>query len=126
MQKIRLRAIRYGCDFRRNEWTLYQDFRADKARYPGELKPGEAFLFVSCTQDQLIWFLHADELERDGKTPLRFIDSRRWRLQGTTWNPALLGNYAQAVGIELKGIRLFQDAFNEDRRRRERLGQAAA
>lgn len=114
MLKLRLKAIRYNCDFRKNENSLYNEFKASQ-NFPGELAKGEAYLFVSASENQLIWFLNATEVEAGRKT-VGLVDSRRWRLLShSKWHPMMLANYASDAGIELIGIRRFEEAYRSQR-----------
>lgn len=126
--RIRLKGIRFGMDFRKSELTNYDAFRKSKS-FPGDLGKNEAYLFVSKGQNQLVWILNLIEIETERKDR-RMIDSRRWRLEGGTWNPLLLQNYANEAGIELIGIRRFEEIYEEqkDRKRKQhkrRLREAA-
>lgn len=113
--RLRLKAICYGCDFRKNELTLLDELRKNpKYKSVGELGANETCLFVSRTETQLVWLIGQKEL-LDGTHTRNVVDTRRWRLLDGAWNPAMLGNYAQAVGIELIGIRLFQEGFKRER-----------
>ena len=115
--QIRLRAIRFDVDFRCSEWTNYETFRRSK-KFPGELRPHEAFLFVSKKGDQLVWIMNVGEYEfENGRLLTRnIIDSRRWRItSGGTWNPMMLADYAEEVGIDLVGIKKFADLYIESR-----------
>lgn len=125
--RLRLRAIRYGCDFRKNEVTLMQECLSDrKFKQLGSLINGEVVLLVSRTENQLIWLFASPELTDQHGEPLAVIDSRRARLPRSGWNPQLLGNYAKAVGIELAGIQNFEHAYLREReeRRKMRLDEA--
>jgi hypothetical protein len=106
MDRIRLKAIKYA-DFRKSEWTNYKEFKRSRT-FPGELGRNEAFLFVSGTGNQLVWLLNI----ADGPMGHPIVDSRRWRFTGSSsWNPMMLANYAEEVGIELVGIKKFEDSF---------------
>lgn len=110
-QKVKLKAICFDQDFRFNEFSIYESFRKSK-RFPGELGSGEVFLFVSCTGNQLLWVLNVSQVDAVGSQQ-SLIDTRRWRLSGSYWNPAMLANYAAEVGIELVGIRKFEANFTD-------------
>jgi len=114
MNKLKLKAILFNVDFRKNEFTNFQDFRKHKS-FPGDLDPGEVFLFVSKGTDQLIWFMRHFSTEEE-KT---IVDSRKWRMLHGTWNPDLLANYAHEAGIELVGLRTFEEGFNSERERKK-------
>jgi hypothetical protein len=108
--KIRLRGIVQDCDFRYNELTLFEKYRASKA-YQGDLRAGEAYLLVSRTGNQLVWVLRYEPEVQVLKTKRRRIETLRFRVSGGYWNPLMLANYASEVGIELEGIKRFEEAF---------------
>jgi hypothetical protein len=113
--RLKLKAICFGVNFQCSERTNYERFKKSK-QFPGELDTGETYLFVSKTGNQLVWIFNTGKFmngkERD------ITDSRRWRLSGGEWSPKMLANYASEVGIELLGIRRFEEQYNESRRRR--------
>ncbi len=120
MQRIRLKAIKFDVDFRKSELTNYDSFRRSKL-WPGELGTNEAFLFVSRGGNQLVWVLNVSSVEathadKRGYLDRRMIDSRRWRIEGgTSWNPMMLQNYANEVGLELIGFKRFETVYEERR-----------
>lgn len=116
MDKIRLKAIQFGTDFRCNEVSIFKKFEKDK-NYPGALKEGEAYLFLSKKKDQLLWILHVDSpFYKKGRVEqLKFYDSRRWRIVGSTWNPMMLADYAALVNVELVGFRKFEEMYDQIR-----------
>jgi len=117
MIRIKLKAIQFDTDFRKNEWSNYKEFKKSK-RLRGELKANEAILFVSKRRDQLIWILNVGITGIDIGKPKEFIDSRRWRILGGTWDPLMLQNYAEEAGIHLAGIRRFEDLYDSNRKKR--------
>lgn len=104
--KIKLKAIQFDVDFRYSEFTIYQEFKKNKS-FPGELGASEAFLFVSRSGNQLLWVLNVTKIDAKSSQQT-LIDTRRWRLSGSTWHPFMLQNYAAEVGLELIGIRRFE------------------
>lgn len=114
--RLKLRAIVSDADFRKNEATLYEEFKASRS-YPGKLRANECFLFLSKSRNQLLWFF-SDVRMTDGWTKqIAVYDSRRWRIKSGTWHPFMLANYAADVGIELVGIKRFEEIHDERRRR---------
>jgi len=112
MINIKLKAVKFDTDFRKNEWTNYKSFK--KSKYmAGGLNKNEAILFVSKSRNQLIWILNVTE---DDERPV--VDSRRWRILSGTWDPLMLQNYAEEVGIHLVGIRRFEDMYDSNRKQR--------
>lgn len=116
--KVRLKQIIRDVDFRKTELQNYEDHRKDKKRFDGDPKPGEAILFVSTSGNQLAWILRYDEAVRVQKTDRRRIQSLRMRLSGGYWNPLMLANYARDIGLELQGIKLFEETYKESREAR--------
>jgi len=45
----------------------------------------------------------------------RVVDSRRLRISGGAWSPLMLQNYANAVGLNLVGIKRFEQLYDESR-----------
>lgn len=109
MQRLRLVAIRFGVDFRKSELTNYMIHR----RTLPPLGSHEAFLFVSRSENQLIWILNFGDAKTARGKDAEIIDSRRWRLTAGTWSPDMLVNYAAEVGIELIGRKSFEQQFEE-------------
>lgn len=113
-QSVRLKAIVYGSDFRKNDAHLFAEFQKSR-NFPGPLAANEVYLFVSGRENQLIWFLQSIATETARGLPMSFIDSRRWRFtRGTRWNPGLLTKYADACGLQLIGLKSFKEAFADN------------
>jgi hypothetical protein len=108
--KLRLKAIIQDADFRYNELNMYEQYRKTKA-FTGDPGRNEAFLFVSKRGNQLVWILNYEPGVLVQKTERKRIESLRMRVSGGYWNPLMLANYALAVGIELEGIKRFEEAF---------------
>jgi hypothetical protein len=117
--KLRLKGIIQDADFRYSELTLYEKYLRSKA-YGGELGTNETYLFVSRSGNQLVWVLHYEPDVLVQKTKRRRIESLRMRISGGYWNPLMLQNYANEVGIELEGIKRFEEAFKEKQERKKR------
>ena len=116
MMNLRLKAIKFNTDFRKNEWTNFKEFKKSK-RFPGELKANEAILFVSKSGNQLIWILNV----ADAESGRQIVDSRRWRITGSqSWNPMMLQNYAEKVGIHLVGLKRFEELYEADREKKRK------
>ena len=121
MTPLTLKGI-ITCSFGRSEATNLDLYRKSKG-FPGELKAGEAFLFISRGLNQVIFIFEYAEVEVDNEHDLpggdnfrSVLDSRRLRLGGGTWHPYMLQNYANAVGLNLEGIRTLQQILDERRR----------
>lgn len=99
---MRLRYVE-TTDFRRSELTCWLDIvsrRPELRRLKGE----DVVLLVSMSGDQLV-FLHGFSEVR-GKEVLR---STRFRIQNSQWNPMMLANYAKAAGIQLAGLKTYEE-----------------
>lgn len=118
MMRLKLKSIVQDVDFRCNELTVYERYRASKA-YAGDLGRNEACLFVSCSGNQLLWVLSYEPNVLVLKTPRRRIETLRMRVSGGYWNPLMLANYAEKVGIELDGIKRFEEIF-ETKKKQQR------
>jgi hypothetical protein len=115
MQTIKLKAVKFDVDFRFNDLSNYDAFRKSR-QFPGELHSNEAYLFISRSGNQLLWVLNVLQIEttrpnRSGRYDRRVIDTRRWRIEGGQWNPALLQNYANEVGLDLVGFRRYEESY---------------
>lgn len=105
--RLRLRQIFQDADFRQNELTLWRHYKKKCAFEP---KAGDAVLLVSRSGNQLLFVLNYSEGVAQKSTRER-IESLRFRLSGGYWNPLMIANYAAEVGIELEGIKRFEEAF---------------
>jgi hypothetical protein len=116
MNRLRLLLIHYG-DFRKSELTLFNEV-AKKNR---GLKVGkhDVVALISGNGKQ-IKFIHGfTSMEViGGKTrevtgrKTRILQSDAFRIDGAgSWNPLMLANYAAAVGIELIGLKKFEETY---------------
>ena len=104
MIRLRLRVITSG-NFRKNEATLYTEF--EKEHGPLALKGDDCILFVSKT-GKILRFVFAPVMGK--KTSV--LSSQTLRITvGGTWNPLMLKNYAAQLGIELAGLKCFEDYY---------------
>ncbi len=120
MQRVRLKGVQFDTDFRKNELTNYDAYAKAKRLKKNPLKANEVLLFISRSGNQLVWVLNVGEIEtknknRRGHFGRRMIDTRRWRIEGGCWNPAMLQNYANEVGLELVGFRRFEAKYADAR-----------
>jgi len=114
LTQLRLKAV-IQCSFTRSEATNLELFRR-ASHFPGELAAEEAFLFLAKTGNQVIFIFRAPVLRLEGQTKVRrVVDSRRLRISGGAWSPLMLQNYANAVGLNLVGIKRFEQLYDESR-----------
>jgi|GEM_PF-3860236 len=116
MQRVRLKRI-LDEDFRKSPRTLYDEFRADKKRWLGELHRNETYLFISKRRNQL-FFVLSDivVINRPGtlhETTQRMLDFRWWHMEGSTFNSSMIENYANHVGLTIVGMRRMETWFQK-------------
>lgn len=110
MQKLRLKAIKFGCDFRFSEASNYEALVKAK-HFDGPPGKNEVYLLVSKSGNQLVWIFNVGEVEGKGGRMRPLVDTRRWRLLSGIWSHHMLQNYANAVGFELMGFKRIEEAF---------------
>jgi hypothetical protein len=109
LQQVRLLDLVIGADFRKNEQTLWEEYRQQKEKrrqFAGAPKRGEVYCFVNSRGNQIWWILNASEFEARAGTRFACARSRmvslKWRLGGeATWSFAMMQEYARAVGLQL-------------------------
>lgn len=116
LKNVRLRAMTVG-DFRKSERTNAEEFLK---RHPIQLQPDDAILFINSDGSQLLFILGLTEITAESGMKFRVVDSRRWRLLGSSWSAEMLQDYAHSVGLHLRGIRSFREIM--DARERQRRG----
>ena len=97
-------------------------FRISEASHLGMLqamglklvRADEVVMLVSRSGDQILFVYRPKKLARNGRM-VRVIHSERLRLEGGTWSPALLRQYAAQIGIKLVGglVDEYAGAFDE-------------
>lgn len=132
MNGMRLMKLKYiaQVDFRKSEATNFLEHhvvkRGKKIEKRAALKSGEVACLIASSGNQVV-FVYNPERVRDDVADVDerpVLHSERLRLtSGGRWNPLMLGNYASQVGIQLEGIRLFEQHFDEMTRERRRLRQ---
>lgn len=95
----------FSGDFRKSPRTLFDEIRQDRKLWRGSLGADEAYLFVSQTGNQLFFVLGDREIESQPGTRFatkrRLLDYRGWRIEGGSFNPHMIEDYANAVGLTL-------------------------
>lgn len=95
-------------DFRYGVRHHYDEMR--RKQRLDDLRGDEVALFVSFTGSQLAFVYRELEVERPGLDPVKAIAHYRIQLAKTTpWSPLMLSNYAIGAGIELVGIKRFEE-----------------
>lgn len=122
--RLRLKQIEQQVDFRCNDLTIFERWKGkDAFKVP---RQGETVLFVSKGGDQILWIIGYDAKVMVGKVERRRIETIRFRLSGGKWNPLLLADDAERVGIELEGIKKFKEAFGDQQERKRGMHGKAA
>jgi len=114
--RVRLKMVLFDVDFRKNAVTNMDEFRRSK-NFPGELKKGEVFLFVSKGRDQLRWIMKGADIEA-WTGPKRVHPSWLWKIEGGSWHPWMLADYAEKFDLELIGIKKFDEHYEKYRQKR--------
>ncbi len=108
---MRLKFVTYA-DFRSNENTLAKQYSQETSK----LRPNECVLFISKKGDQLRFVFRPEgflDLSKGGSSHT-ILQSRLYRiLYGGTWSPLMLKNYAQKVGLDLEGLKSFEEHYSD-------------
>lgn len=113
--RVRLRRVEHG-DFRTSEQTM---FNALPAAVRNDLRGFDAVAFVSATGNQIVFvygFTNVGMTKPTGLHKARrygIVTSVRIRLTGSTWNPLMLQNYAADCGLELIGLKRFEEHYSK-------------
>lgn len=108
---MRLRLVRQ-VSFGKSEDTNYE---AIKAGLRGiKLDRYDVVLLVSQTESQVMFVYQPTEIELRPGRKSEVLRSVRLRLRGKgAWNPYMIANYAEEVGIKLEGIKTFQEHYDK-------------
>lgn len=107
-RELTLRAVVEG-DFRKNEATLYKEWLK---KNPQHNSGSGVILFLSRTQNQMV-FIHGFDTIGNYPKGKRVLWSERLRLDRGTWNPLMLVNYAELVGLHLVGLKCFEEFYKQ-------------
>lgn len=114
MKQLKLKRIVFNQDFRKNARTLWEDHR--RTTKSGDLKKSEVVAFVSCTGNQILFVLGDHTIKANPKTRYeidrQLLDYRCWRIEGSCFNPYMLENYANSVGLSF-GLKRLDEWFAE-------------
>lgn len=117
---MRLRYIE-TVHFGKSELTNFRDLLRRRPEFgkdgnPAVLRKNDVVVFVSKTGNQMLFvsgfvFLKSDPVTAGAKERKPVVlRSVRLRLPGNVqWNPLMLADYAREVGIELKGLELYEE-----------------
>lgn len=116
MIKVRLKEI-YHASFSRSEMTNYREWKEESGR---DLGNGEALCIVSLTGNQMVFVwkpIPFQSITPNGSSKVHqsevFLSVRiRMDIAGW-WEPRMLRDYANQVGLELIGLKRYEEFFNE-------------
>lgn len=96
--------------------TESENFHAAMKRNPGlELGPSDVVVMVSLSRQQIVFMYRKQTIELHGyglrKGSADVYHSERLRLSRSTFNPQMIQNYANQVGLELDGFRRFEEIY---------------
>lgn len=130
---MRLKLI-HKADFRKNEHTLFME--ALKENPELILNANECILLLSTNRKQLKFVFRPKEIsyvnaEAKNGTKTNVLASELYRItEAGCWNPLMLANYAENVGIELEGLAKFASYYKhlleEDRELRRKADRNRA
>lgn len=115
--RVRLAVVLADCDFRYGPITLWDMARQDK-RFPKRFSDGDVALMISKSRDQLLWVTTPTELDsHQGSRHYKIFDTRRMYIQGGTWHPWMLREYANEIGLDVVNVKSFEQQLEESRKR---------
>lgn len=110
MRQLRLRAVR-TVDFRYSEvHNIHAVLYAEKITLT---KPDDVVLFRSKTGNQLVFVYQIDTVITPNRGAQRVYHTEKLRLEKDSWNPLMLQEYANQVGIVLAGVKSFKTHMKE-------------
>jgi hypothetical protein len=111
---MRLRLVE-TVDFRCSEAG---NFIGVQKRYKLQLGPDDVVCLVASNRRQVVFMYRTREMDMSKfgsrKGTAVVFHSERLRLSRSTWEPMMLQNYANEVGIKLDGLRRFEEIYGED------------
>lgn len=117
MKHVRLKRILFAQNFTKSARTLWDELRDNKKLFAGYPDDGEAYALVSCSGNQIIFVLGEHDVTTNPKTRYeavrKLLDFRCWRIDGGTFNPYMLENYGNSVGLSF-GMRRLEELFRSD------------
>lgn len=74
-----------------------------------KLGPNDVVLLISLSRTQLCFVHGFTDLDENR----RVLRSERLRLTSGTWNPLMLVDYAERVGLKLEGLKRFNEYYKK-------------
>jgi hypothetical protein len=110
---MRLRRVVGPVDFRKSEHTNYLEWAKERENrdLAGQLGQHDVIAFVSSGKSQIVFIRGFDQLKNDEGAVRQVLYSQRLRITDGRWDPYMIVNYARMVGINLTGLRSFEEHF---------------
>ncbi len=109
---LRLRMM-FSASFTRSDSSNYDLIRSRLKRHRITLGPRDVVAFRSLTGAQVM-FVYAPTTLKHAQGEKEVLRSVRFRLRGPgAWNPEMLANYARDCGIQLEGLKHFEEYHAE-------------
>lgn len=106
---LRLKLVA-DVNFQHNEADNFNE--VIKKHKVDQLGPNEVVCLKSLGGAQIVFMYRPREVDlTSGRGTAMIYRSVRLRLTRSTWNPMMLQNYANEVGLVLEGLRRFEDAL---------------
>jgi len=107
---MRLRHI-VSVSFNKSELTNYKEFLLQNPGASTVLKGNDVILLISKSRDQLVFVYGFDALDKN-----QILFTSRMRILTAkggkgVWNPLMLKNYAEEQGIDLEGLKKFEEYY---------------
>lgn len=96
--------------FRASEQTNWLAFSKTHRDIALSLRKDDVVCFLSQTENQLVFIHGFDAWEDETGRVVQVLSTRRLRIN-TRWNPLMLANYAAQVGLELEGLKRFEEFY---------------
>jgi hypothetical protein len=98
--------------FRSSEQSNWLAFTRSHRDVAATLREGDAICFLSQGEDQIVFVHGFDAWEDEAGKTVQVLATSRLRIS-TKWDPLMLANYAEKVGLRLDGLKRFEDYFKE-------------
>lgn len=107
---MRIKQIE-AADFRCSARTMFERFRVKNKHVVSALNDTDVIVFISKMGNQLLFVHGYTDFPEDLIGQRRALQSVRHQILNGTWNPMALANYAQAAGLDIQGLRLFEEHY---------------
>ncbi len=107
-------------DFRRSDLGVFERFFQKNRGFVESLNKDDVIVFVSKAGNQLLFIHGFSTVETAARDARLILPSVKYRIIRGSWNPLMLRNYAEAAGLSIDGLKLFEEHYQH------LLGKAAA